>query len=227
MVAKHWKKYNEVKKYVDKTKKYEVKEWVELVKKVSYVKFVPSVEIHICTNAEPKYNDQMMRWTIVLPHWTWKTKRVAAFVSDDKIEETKSLWTDVVWNNELIKAVENWNIDFDVLITTQDMMRDLAKVAKILWPKWLMPSPKAWTVTNNLKETIDEIKKWRIEYKMDKTWNFHLSVGKMNFDNEKIEENIQYLLKTLEENKPSGVKWKLIKKVTIAPTMWPWIQIQF
>ena len=112
-------------------------------------------------------------------------------------------------------------------IYTGDMMRDLAKVAKILWPKWLMPSPKSWTVAVNLKDTVDEIKKWRVEFKLDKTWNIHAIVWNVSFDNQKLIENIQVLLKAIEDNKPSWVKWKLFKKVVINPTMGPSIQLNY
>ncbi len=226
-MKKYWKKYKEVKKLVDNLKKYELQEAVELCKKMSFTKFKWTVEVHIKTNADPKYNDQLVRGTIVLPNWTWKSKRVAAYVWDDKIDEAKKLWVEVAGNTELIKQIEAWNIDFDVLITTQDMMRDLAKVAKILWPKWLMPSPKSWTVAVNLKDTVDEIKKWRVEFKLDKTWNIHAIVWNVSFDNQKLIENIQVLLKAIEDNKPSWVKWKLFKKVVINPTMGPSIQLNY
>lgn len=223
---KHWKKYVEAKKLIEENKRYSLEEAVALAKKVSYTKFQATIEVHIKTSADPKYNDQMIRGTVVLPAWTWKKVKVAAFVSDDLIEEAKKAWAEIAWNTEILKNIENWNIDFDVLITTQDMMRDLAKVAKALWPKGLMPSPKAWTVTNDIKATIDEIKKWRIEYKLDKTWNLHIPVGKAEFEDSKLLENINAILKSLEETRPSWVKWKIIKKMVVAPTMWPWVTVE-
>lgn len=226
MARKVWKKYKAALALVNRENRYELAEAVELVKKVSYTKFNWTVEIHISTAADPRYNDQMMRGTVVLPHWIGKVVKIAAFVSEDKVEEAKKLWADIAWNELLLKDLEAWKVDFDVLITTPDMMRDLAKAAKILWPKGLMPSPKAWTVTNNLTQTIDELKKWRIEYKLDKTGNFHIPVWKIQFDAIKLQENIQVLLKTLEENRPSWVKWKLIRKIVLAPTMGPWVPVQ-
>ena len=226
-MTKVWKKYINAKKKVDVLKKYSVADAVVLSKDVSYSKFIWSLELHIKTFANPKYNDQILRWTLVLPNGTWKKIRVAAFVSDDKIDEVIKAWADIAWNLELITSIEKWDIKFDVLVTSADMMRDLAKAAKILWPKGLMPSPKAGTISNNLPKTIDELKKGRVEYKLDKTWNIHVVVGKLDFSNEDLSENIEVLLKTIKDNKPSWVKWPLIKKIALAPTMWPAIQIWF
>jgi len=223
---KHGKKYRAVKQLVEKTKKYSIQEGVELAKKVGYTKFDSTLEVHIQTNANPKYNDQNLRWTVVLPHGTGKTVKVAAFVSDDKIEEAKQAGADIVGNTELLQKIENGEIDFDVLVTAPEMMRDLAKVARILGPKGLMPSPKAGTVTQKLSDTINEIKKGRIEFKLDKGWVIHVGVGKLSFDNEKLIENIKALIDAVNSAKPSGVKWQLIKKIHIAPTMGPGIQIQ-
>ena len=223
---KHWKKYLQAKKLIDKTKKYSISEAIELAKKVAYTKFDSTLEVHIQTNANPKYNDQQVRGTVVLPHGTGKTVKVAAFVSDDKVEEAKKAGADIVGNAELLQKIENGEIDFDVLVTTPEMMRDLAKVAKILWPKGLMPSPKAGTVTPKLTDTILEIKKGRIEFKLDKGGVIHVGIGKLrSFDNKQLEENLQALIDAVKGAKPSGVKWQLIKKVHIAPTMGPSIQV--
>lgn len=222
---KHGKKYNAVKKLVDNKKKYSIEEAVELLKKISYTKFDGTVEVHIQTSANPKYNDQNIRSTVVLPHGVGKKIRVAAFVWDDKIEDIRKTDADVVWNNDLISDIEKWNINFDVLVTTPDMMKELAKVAKILWPKWLMPSPKAGTVSSKPEDTIKEIKKWRVEFKLDKNGVIHVWVGKVSFEQKQIQENLKVLIEAVNNAKPSGVKWNLIKKIYIAPTMWPSIQI--
>jgi len=227
MQRKPWKKYNKALELVDSLKKYSLEESISIVKKTSYTKFVWSLEIHIKTSADPKYNDQMIRGTIVLPHGIGRTVRVWAFLSDDKAEEAKKAGADVVGNELLLKDIENGKIDFDILVTTGDMMRDLAKAAKILWPKGLMPSPKAGTVTNNVKQTIEEIKKWRVEFKLDKTGNIHTMVGKLSFDDAKLIENIQVLLKAIEDAKPAWVKGKLFRKISLAPTMGPWVTLEY
>ncbi len=225
MAKKHWKKYLEVAKLVDKNKKYSIDEAVQLVKKVAYTKFPATIELHIKTTADPRYQDQMIRGTVVLPHWTWKQVRVAAFVSDDKIKEAKEAGADIVWNQDLLEKIKNGEIDFDVLVTTPDMMRELAKVAKILWPRWLMPSPKSGTVTPNITEAIKQIKKGRVEFKLDKTWNIHIPVGKVNFTEEQLKENIEAAINAILEAKPSWIKWRLFKNVVITPTMWPSIKL--
>ncbi len=227
MAKKYWKKYQNILKEFDKNNVYNPQEASELVKKNSYSKFVWTVEAHIKTWANPKYNDQMIRGTVVLPHGTGKTKRVAVFTTEDNFDLAKEAWADLVSYTDLLEDIEKWNIDFDVLVTTQDMMKDLAKVAKILWPRWVMPSPKAWTVTNNIKETVSEVKKWRVEFKLDKTGNIHVAVWKTDFDALKIKENLDALISALLEAKPSWVKWNLIEKVTISPTMWPGVQVKY
>lgn len=221
----HWKKYKEATKHVEATKTYTVAEAVELLKKTSYAKFDATMEIAVKTYANPKYNDQMIRATTILPNGTGKTTKIAVFVWEDKAAECKKAWADIAWTEALLKDIKDWKFDFDVLITTPDHVRDLAVVAKQLGPKGLMPSPKSWTVVQNLNQAIEEFKKWKIEFKLDKTWNVHAGIWKMSFDAKKLEENIEWFLKAIEDNKPTGVKNKLIKKVVISSSMSPWIQI--
>jgi len=226
-MPKHGKKYREVAQLVDKTKKYPVEEAIKLAKQVAYTKFPATVEVHIKTNADPRYQDQQVRGTVVLPHGIGKTVKVAAFVSDDRIEEAKKAWADIVGNQDLLAKIEKGEIDFDVLVTTPDMIRELAKVAKILGPKGLMPSPKAGTVTQNLAQTIEEIKKGRVEFRLDKTGNIHVPIGKVTFDDQQLVENFKALMQAIEDARPSGVKGKFIKKVVVAPTMGPGIQVDY
>lgn len=221
------KKFIEAKAKVDVLKRYPLAEAIALVKETSYSSFVGSLELHVKTNADPKYNDQMIRWTTGLPHGTGRKIRVAAFASPEKHEELKEAGADVVGQEELIADIEKGNIDFDILVTSADMMRDLARTAKILWPKWLMPSPKAWTVSNDLAKTIDELKKWRVEFKLDKTGNVHVLAGKLDFTDEQLAENVQTVLKALINNKPTGIKGKLIKKIVLASTMGPGVAVDW
>ena len=168
----------------------------------------------------------MFRWTAILPHGTWKPKNCSVCFGW-KLEEAKKSWADIYGSTDLLNNIKNGKIDFDILITTVDYIRELAPVAKQLWPKWLMPSPKAWTVTNDLAKTVEEFKKWKIEFKLDKTGNVHVPVGKVSFTNDKLVENIQSILNTMEENKPTWVKWKLIKKVVISSSMWPGVVVEY
>lgn len=219
------KKYHEMKKLVSSTQQYSIAEAVELVKKTSYSKFDGTVEIAIKTFANPKYNDQMIRATVVLPNGTGKTQKVAVFITDDKADEAKKAGADIVGYDTLLADIKAEKINFDVLITTPDLIRELAPVAKALGPKGLMPSPKAGTVTPNVGQAVSEVKKGRLEFKLDKTGNVHGIVGKVSFDAKALEENVQAFIKALEDNKPSGVKAKLIKKAVLSATMSPAIQL--
>lgn len=223
-MTKHGKKYRESAKGVDSTKVYSLTEAVALLKKTGYTKFDGSVEIAVKTNADAKYNDQMMRGTTILPHGTGKSKRIAVYTADEA--EAKKAWADVAGTETLLADIKAGKFDFDILLTTPEHIRDLAPVAKQLGPKGLMPSPKAGTVVMNIPQAVEEFKKGKIEFKLDKTGNINAAVGRISFTDVQIEENITSFLKALEDNKPTGVKGKLIKKIYIAPTMGPGIQIQ-
>lgn len=226
IMAKHGKKYVEAAKLVDSTKIYSLAEAVELLKKTAYSKFKGGVDVAINTFANPKFNDQMIRATTILPHGTGKTVKVAVYVSDEFIEEARKAGADVVGSDSLINDIKAGKMDFDVLITTPENIKNLAPIAKQLGPKGLMPSPKSWTVTMNIAQTVSEFKKGKIEFKLDKTGNVHACVGKISFDNKQIEENVAAFVKALNDAKPVGVKGKLIKKIVLSATMGPGIQIQ-
>lgn len=221
------KKRKEAKKLVEAGKVHTVEEACELIKKVSYTKFDGSVDVAIKTFADPKYNDQMVRWVVVLPHGTGKTVRIAAFVSDDMFDEARKAGATVVGNASIIKEIEEGKFNFDIMVTTQSMIKDLAKVAKALGPKGLMPSPKTGTITNDVTGTIDEIKKGRVEYKLDKTGNIHVGIGKVSFSADKLSENLKALLTNIDNNKPAAVKGKLIKKIVVSATMSPGVLVQY
>ena len=224
---KHGKKYVQAASLIERWKAYPLEEAVKLVKQTSNVKFDATVEMAVKTNANPKYNDQVIRATTILPHGTGKSKRVAVFVTEDRLDDAKKSGADVFGSSDLLDAIKAGKTDFDILLTTPDCIRELAPIAKVLWPKGLMPSPKAWTVTNDIIKTVEEFKKWKIEFKLDKTWNIHVPVGKVSFDDAKLSENISALLSALEENKPAWVKWKLVKKVVIASSMWPGVIVEY
>ncbi|MDR0608338.1 MAG: 50S ribosomal protein L1 [Candidatus Peribacteria bacterium] len=223
----HGKKYNEAKKNLEALKLYPLTEAVSLLKKANYAKFDATVNVAIKTNANPKYNDQMLRATTILPHGTGKTKKVAVFVSEDKVADAKKAGADVAGFDGILDAIKAGKIDFDVLLTTPDHIRDLASVAKQLGPKGLMPSPKAGTVAVDITQAIEEVKKGKIEFRLDKTGNIHAGVGKISFDEQKLVENIEALMKAIEDNQPSGVKGKLVKKLVLSTTMSPGIAVEY
>jgi len=225
-MTKVGKKYKEAKKLLQEDS-YELEQAVKLVQEVSYAKFDWSVEIAVKTFANPKYNDQNIRSTVVLPHGTGKSQKIAAFVTDENVDDAKKAGADIAGYETVLNDIKAWKIDFDVLLTTPDLMRDLAPIAKVLWPKGLMPSPKAGTVTANIKQAVEEIKKGRLEFKLDKTGNVHAIIGKVSFGTDKLVENAQSFIKTLEDNKPTGVKGKLIKKIVLSPSMGPWVTVTY
>jgi large subunit ribosomal protein L1 len=186
-----------------------------------------SIEAHISLNIDPKYADQQLRTTVVLPHGTGKTIRIGALVASDRVSEAEAAGADVFGSEDLIEDISKGILDFDLLVTTADMMPKLAKLGRVLGPKGLMPSPKAGTVTTDLNQTISEFKKGKLEYRADKTGIVHISFGKADFTETQLNENFKAFFNSVETNKPSGVKGKYIKKVTICSTMGPAIYLDF
>jgi len=225
-MAKSGKKYHESKKLIVENS-YAIEDAIALVKKISYTKFDGTIEVAIKTFADPKYNDQNIRSTVVLPHGTGKTQKIAVFATDADVDAAKKAGADIIGYETLLTDMKAGKLEFDVLITTPLLMKELAPVAKLLWPKGLMPSPKAGTVTTDVATAVSEVKKGRLEFKLDKTGNIHSKVGKISFDDNQLIENFKTLIKAIEENKPSGVKGKLIKKIVIAPTMGAGITVAY
>lgn len=219
----HGKKYRAAAEKIDQNKVYSLEEAVKLMKENKIAKFDESVEIHIRTNVDPKKGDQQVRGTVALPHGTGKTKRVAVITSTSA-KEAKEAGADVVGGEELIDKFAK-KIDFDVLVATPEMMPKLAKVAKILGPKGLMPNPKTETVTTKIKETVEALKKGRAAFKNDDSSNVHQAVGKLSFEDAKLVENIKAFVEAIEKSKPAAFKGKLISNITICSTMGKGIKI--
>jgi large subunit ribosomal protein L1 len=196
-----------------------LEEAIDVLKSTATTKFVESVELHANLNIDPKYADQQLRTTVTLPNGIGKTVSIAVLTDEENFAEAKSAGADIVGNDDLIEQINQGNINFDLLITTPNMMPKLAKLGRVLGPKGLMPSPKSGTVTTNLESTLIEFKKGKFEYKADKTGIVHVSFGKSNFENSKLIENLKALYKSIEQNRPSGVKGKYIKSLFICTTM--------
>ncbi|MBU0951944.1 MAG: 50S ribosomal protein L1 [Elusimicrobia bacterium] len=219
------KRKNEIDKLVDKSKQYLIEEAVELVKKAAKAKFDETVDVHIKLGIDPKKSEQLVRSTVVLPHGTGKTKKVAVIAKGEKIKEAEAAGADVVGAEDLMEKISKGWMDFDVLVSTPDMMKDLSKLGKVLGPKGLMPNPKAGTVSFDLAKTVKEVKGGRIEFKNDDYGIIHSAVGKASFDKEKLAENLRALIETVIKSKPSAIKGIYIESISISSTMGPGIKL--
>lgn len=202
-----------------------LEEAISLLKETATAKFVESIELHANLNIDPKYADQQLRTTVTLPNGVGKQIRIAVLTNEENFSEAESAGADTVGNDNLIEKITQGNIDFDLLIATPNMMPKLAKLGRVLGPKGLMPSPKSGTVTTTLESTLTEFKKGKFEYKADKTGIVHINFGKSNFSNIQLVENLQALYKSIEQNRPSGVKGKYFKTLSICTTMGPSIKL--
>lgn len=205
---------------------YAVDQAVSLLKKLATAKFTESVEAHISLNIDPKYANQQLRTSLVLPNGTGKSLRIAVFTEPDYVSEALAMGATVAGSDDLIEEMSAGKLDFDLLITTPQLMPKLAKLGRVLGPKGLMPSPKSGTVTTNLKEAINEFKKGKLEYRADKTGIVHLSFGKADFSEEQLKENLIAVHSSIEKNKPTGVKGRYFKSFNICTTMSPGVTIE-
>lgn len=196
-----------------------LEEVISILKETATTKFVESVELHANLNINPKYADQQLRTTVTLPHGVGKKIRIAVLTNEENFGEAKSAGADIVGNDDLIEQITQGNINFDLLIATPNMMPKLAKLGRVLGPKGLMPSPKSGTVSSTLEATLTEFKKGKFEYKADKTGIVHVNFGKIDFTENQLIENLKALYKSIEQNRPSGVKGKYFKSLFICTTM--------
>jgi len=227
-MSKSSKRYSAAKAKVTAGQTYSLEEGIKLVKETATVKFDSTVEIHVKLGIDAKKSDQGVRATVSLPHGTGKIQRVAAFVSPDKEKEAKEAGADLYGGKDLIEKIKtSGKVDFDVAVATPDIMRDLSAIAKILGQKGLMPNPKVGTVTTNIKQTVEEIKKGRAAFKNDDSANVHLLIGKVSFTDQQLKENVVAFLDALKRMKPETAKGTFIKTVHLASAMGPGIKIQF
>ncbi len=225
-MPKHSKRYNEAAKAVDRNKFYSLDDAVKLVKATSTVKFNETIEMAIKTGIDPKKNEQQVRNTINLPNGTGKSVKVLVFAVGPNAEAAKAAGADYVGGEELAQKITSEGfLDFDVAIASPDTMSFVGKLGKVLGPRGLMPSPKSGTVTPNIAEAVKSFKAGRVEVRNDKTGNLHLPVGKREFEEDKLKENIKSAVQQINALRPQGVKGRFLQKVVISATMGPGIKL--
>ncbi len=225
-MSRRGKKYLEVKKKVDRTRRYPLREAVELLKELSYAKFDETVELAVRLGVDPRKPEEMVRGSVVLPHGTGKEVKVLVFAKGEKEKEAREAGADYVGGEELAEKIEKegW-LDFDKVVATPDMMKVVSRLGKILGPRGLMPSAKTGTVTFDVGKVVKELKAGRIEYKVDKYGNVHVPVGKLSFGSDKIYENVVTVLDSIMRAKPPTSKGTYIKTLTLSTTMSPGVKV--
>ena len=223
---KHGKKYVDAAKAVDRLKLYDSSEALDLVQKTAVAKFDETVEVHVKLGVDGRHADQQVRGAIVLPNGTGKSVRVLAICKGDALKAAEAAGADYFGNDEYIKKIqtEGW-MEFDVLITTPDMMGMVGRLGKILGPRGLMPNPKAGTVTPDIARAIKEAKAGKIEYRLDKTNIIHCPIGKVSFGKEKLQQNFDALMDAIIKAKPAAAKGQYIKSCAVTSTMGPSVKI--
>jgi large subunit ribosomal protein L1 len=225
MKNKTSKRYKESEKVADKSKVYQLKEAISVLKKMAPPKFDGSLDLHFNLSVDPKKSEQMVRGTVVLPHGTGKTARVAVFCKGEHEQQAKDSKADYVGGMELIEKVAGGFLDFDCAIATPEMMKDLSKLGKVLGPRGLMRSPKTGTVTNDISKAIEDVRRGKVEFRVDKQGGIHLAVGKISFAEEKLFENAIRVIDSINDSKPASVKGKFIKTLYITSTMNPGLKV--
>ncbi|MDO5085101.1 MAG: 50S ribosomal protein L1 [Erysipelotrichaceae bacterium] len=224
-MAKRCKRYVEAAKLVEENKQYTALEAVELAKKTSTVKFDASVEVSFNLNVDPRHADQQIRGAMVLPNGTGRSQKVLVITQGAKEQEAKDAGADFVGGKEMLEDIKKGWFDFDVIVATPDMMGELGKLGKVLGPKGLMPNPKTGTVTVNVANAVNEIKKGKIEYRVDKEGNINCLIGKTSFSVEALADNYKALYNQLLKARPAAVKGNYMKSITISTTMGPGIKV--
>jgi len=228
-MPKRGKKYREVAQKVDRSREYSQEEAVRLLKEVAYTKFDPTAEVHIRLGVDPRHADQQVRGVVVLPHGTGKKVRILVFAEREDAHVAEEAGADYVGTDEYIQKIqkEGW-LDFDVAIATPQVMGKVARLGRILGPRGLMPSPRAGTVVRgeDLPRVIEEVRKGRVEFRVDRTGNLHVPFGKVrSFTEQQLLENLAAIMEAVVRARPSGVKGAYIRRVVVAPTMGPGIRV--
>ena len=226
-MAKHGKKYRKAVEGYDPAKQYTIQEACGILKKLAFAKFNETVDLDLKLGVDPRHADQQVRGTVSLPHGTGKTVRVAVFAKGEKAAEAEAAGAEIVGGDDLVAKVQGGFVDFDAAIATPDMMREVGKLGKVLGPRGLMPNPKIGTVTMDISKAVTEIKGGKVEFRVDKTANVHVPVGKIQFTAEQLADNALTLLEALVRAKPAAAKGTYLKSITISSTMSPGVKIAY
>ena len=224
-MAKQGKQYVAAAQLVDRNMLYNVDEAITLARKASYAKFNASVELSFRLNVDPRHADQQIRGAVVLPHGTGRTQRVLVITQGAKEKEALDAGADFVGNKEILEKIKGGWFDFDVIVATPDMMAELGKLGKLLGPKGLMPNPKTGTVTMDVTKAVNDIKKGKVEYRVDKDGNINVLIGKSSFEDEALYENFKALFQTIVRARPAAVKGTYIKNLVVSTTMGPGVKV--
>lgn len=224
-MKKRGKKYQEAIKLVDRNKTYSIGEAVALLKEASSANFDETVEVAFRLGVDPKKADENIRGAVVLPNGTGKTQRVLVFAKGEKIKEAEAAGADYIGDQDIINKINEGWFDFDVIVATPDMMAEVGKLGRVLGPKGLMPNPKTGTVTFDVEKAVNEIKAGKVEYRVDKSSNLHVPIGKISFEDNKLIENFDTIIETIVKVKPQSSKGTYLRNVVITSTMGPGIKI--
>lgn len=219
------KRIREIDKMVDSTKEYTIQEAVDILKKCPPVKFDQSVEISLKMGVDPRRSDQLVRGTVALPNGTGKTLRILVFAQGPKVDEALQAGATYAGNEELFEKVSSGWTDFDAVIATPDMMREVGKLGKVLGPRGLMPTPKAGTVTTDVTKAINELKSGKIEFKLDRHGVINNGVGKLSFESDSLIDNIKSFLHAVMRAKPAAAKGQYVRSFSLSSTMGPGMKI--
>ena len=224
-MSKHGKKFNAARGRIDGEKRYSFEEALSLVKSSSYAKFNESVDISVNLNVNPRHADQMVRGSVALPHGTGKEIRVLVFAKGEKATEAREAGADFVGDADIIEKIQGGWLDFDTAVATPDMMGQVGRIGRVLGPRGLMPNPKTGTVTFDVGKIVSELKAGRVEFRVDKAGIIHLSFGRVDFTEEKLQDNLTSVLETLARLKPASAKSPYFRSVTVSSTMGPGVKI--
>jgi len=224
-MSKMSKRFRHAREGIDPDKRYTLDESCELVKELATAGFDETVEIAISLNVNPKYADQMVRGSCILPNGTGKTVRVAVFASGENADLAKEAGADIVGDEDLATRIQEGWLEFDVVIASPDMMRTVGKLGRVLGPRGLMPNPKTGTVTDAVAEAVKEAKAGKISFRVDKTGNLHVPVGKASFEKEALAANVMSFFEKVAQLRPSSVKGQYMKNISVSSTMGPGIKI--